>query len=90
MSACEQGLSADRVQKLKASLNVSRQTIMTWLTWWQSRVVPSPFWKGQRGRFMPVLDETKLSFSLLEAFGRETVVAKAAIERVLRFLAPFG
>jgi hypothetical protein len=90
MSACGHGLSPDRVQKLKASLNVSRQTIATWLTWWKNRVVPSPFWKGQRGRFMPALDETKLSFSLLEAFGRETAEAEAAIKSLLRFLAPFG
>ena len=90
MSACQQGLSPDRVQKLTASLNVSRQTIASWLKWWKVRLVPSPFWKGQRGRFMPVLDETKLSFSLLEAFGQENAVAKTAVKSVLRFLAPFG
>ena len=90
MSACGHGLSPDRVQKLKSSLKVSRQTIQTWLTWWKNRLVPSPFWKGRRGRFMPALDETTLPFSLLEAFGRETAEAEVGVKGVLRFLAPFG
>jgi hypothetical protein len=89
LSACQHGLSPSRVGTLKTQLKVSRQTIATWLRWWRDRFVPSPFWKGLRGRFMPTLDEMTLTFALLSAFERECNAAKDVIESLLRCLAPF-
>ena len=45
----------------------------------------TPFWKAQRSRFMPVLDETVMPFCLVEAFHAEN---RAGLIKLMEFLAP--
>jgi hypothetical protein len=89
MSAVAQGLSAARVKDLTTKLKVSRQTVARWLAWWKCRVVTSPFWREQRGRFMPSLDESRLAAGLVEAFEANGEEPREVAVRLLRFIAPW-
>lgn len=89
LSAIYQGPSGRRIAVLQQKLSVSRQTIRRWISWWKDIFVGSRFWRGARGRFMPVLDETNLPESLAEVFIREDTEINPQAEKLLGFLAPF-
>jgi hypothetical protein len=83
VSAMEHGLSVRRVAELNEHLGIGLRTLGRWRQWWRRAFVESGLWRGQRGRFMPPVEEGALPFSLLARFGGET--AQQA-ERVLEFI----
>jgi hypothetical protein len=89
LSAIYQGPSGRRIAVLQQNLSVSRQTIHRWIRWWKDIFVESRFWRGARGRFMPVLDETNLAESLVEQFIQEEFIINPQAEKLLGFLAAF-
>jgi len=87
MSAIHHGLSAARVRDLTTKLRVSRQPVARWLVWWRKHFAGSAFWRVQRGRFMPTLDETKLPLALLEHFETAGDQLRDGVVLLLRWLA---
>ncbi len=79
------GLHAKCVERLRQVLKIDEHTLIRWREWWRETFVASPFWKGARGRFSPVLDDARMPLSLVEAFQGE--VAENMV-RLLVFLAP--
>jgi hypothetical protein len=72
-TALAQGLSASRVKRLRAELEVDRTTLRRWQRWWRETFVHTPFWQTARARFMPPVLETDLPRSLVERFSAGTV-----------------
>ena len=85
VGAMMHGLHAKRVERLRQVLGIDEHTLIRWREWWRETFVASPFWKGARGRFSPVLDDARMPLSLVEAFHGE--VAENMV-RLLVFLAP--
>lgn len=85
MSAMQHGLSPQRVAPLCEVLPIDRRTLERWRQWWLETFVNSPFWKAARARFMPLLTESLLPFSLCERFEAERL---ERLPELLRFLAP--
>ena len=52
-------------------LNISPSTLKRWRQWWLDNFVRSSFWKAMRARFMPVLCEEALPWSLWMRFELE-------------------
>ena len=88
LSALSHGPSGERLATLAAQLNVSRQTIKRWITWWRNVVILSPLWRVRRGEFMPTLAESNLPQSLLDHYIGMINDSRAAVLTLLRFLAP--
>jgi hypothetical protein len=85
LAAMTHGLKAERVRHIRKVLQIDVRTLKRWRQWWLENFVRSRFWKGARARFLPILSEQELPWSLCERFGleqRDQVVA------LLQFLAP--
>lgn len=85
--AMQHGLKARRVEVLREALGIDVRTLQRWREWWLSTFVASPFWKQVKARFMPPLDERKMPWSLVNAFGRP---ARERILELLKFLSSIG
>ena len=85
MSAMQHGLKPTRVEVLRERLGLDRRTLEHWRTWWLGTFVPSPFWKEARARFMPLLCEKTLPWSLCGAF---RIKRLDRLLDLLRFLRP--
>ena len=79
------GLTPQRVESLRLSLGVDRRTLERWRQWWLNAFVQSGFWKIARARFMPLVSEMALPWSLLERFG---LPESERLLDLLKFLAP--
>lgn len=79
------GLTAGRVERLRQVLGIDERTLGRWREWWLGTFVASPFWKGARAQFTPVLDEACMPLSLVEAFSGEDAEKMA---QLLVFIAP--
>jgi len=85
MAAMTHGLSARRVEKLRAELGMDVRSLKRWRQWWLERFIQFPFWKAARGRLMPPADEQTMPLSLVEIFqAREP----EALLKLMKFLAP--
>ena len=85
VSAMQGGITDKRAAKLGESLGVSRRTLWRWRRWWREAFPVSDFWKRERGRFMPSLNDGTLPASLLERFiGKDD---RSRLIRALSFLA---
>ena len=85
VSAMLHGVSEARVQRLREALGIDKRTLERWRAWWVETFVSGDFWRAQRGRFMPSIDEGRLPLTLVEAFdtgGWEGLV------KLMRFLSP--
>jgi len=85
VSAMLHGVSEARVQRLREALGIDKRTLERWRAWWVETFVSGDFWRAQRSRFMPSIDEGLLPFTLVEAFdtgGWEGLV------KLMRFLSP--
>ena len=87
VSAMRHGLKAQRVQVLRESLGLDRRTLERWRQWWSATFVQSSFWKAARARFMPLLCEKTLPWSLCQAFGVER---RDRLLDLLTFLSPIS
>ncbi len=85
LGAMQHGLKPDRVETLREELGVDIRTLKRWRAWWLESFVQSKFWKAQRSRFMPPLNERVMPLSLVEKFGAGTCVGMV---NLLRFLSP--
>ena len=86
VSAMQGGVTDKRAAKLRESLGVSRRTLWRWRSWWRQSFPVSDFWKRERGRFMPPLQDGPLPASLLDRFSGEDERVK--LIQILSFLAP--
>ena len=85
MAAMQHGVKPARVEILREKLGIDRRTLERWRTWWLVTFVESSFWKEARTRFMPVLCQKTLPWSLCEAFG---ISRLDRLLDLLRFLRP--
>lgn len=79
------GLKPERVERLRQELLIDRRTLERWRQWWLSIFVGSSFWKEARARFMPLLCERTLPYSLCASFVTER---RDRLLDLLKFLAP--
>ena len=80
-----QGLSADRLRRMREVLQMDRLTLERWRQWWLDNFVRSSFWKAAHARFLPPLFEQTLLLSLGLTFGVER---RDRLLDLLGFLAP--
>lgn len=85
VSAMVHGLKAERVQRIREVLKIDRRTLERWREWWRSTFVRCSFWKAARARFMPLLCEQTLPWSLGKRFEIER---PERLVDLLKFLAP--
>ena len=85
ISAMRHGLKAQRVQALRESLGIDRRTVERWRAWWLKHFVESGFWKAARARFLPLVCERTLPWSLCQAFG---IDRRDRLLDLLKFLSP--
>jgi len=85
MAAMTHGLSARRVETLRAELGIDARSLKRWRQWWLEQFINTPLWKASRGRFMPPVDEQAMPLSLVKIFkARE----QKALLKLMKFLAP--
>ena len=85
VSAMMHGLKPERVRLIQEKLGIDRRTLERWRDWWLSAFVQGTFWRAGRARFMPVLCERTLPWSLGLRFGIENA---GGLVKLLEFLAP--
>jgi len=85
VAAMVHGLKPERVGMIQEMLGVDRRTLERWRQWWLSTFSAGPFWKMARARFMPVVCEGTLPWSLGRRFGIEGAEGLAGL---MGFLAP--
>ena len=89
VSAMTGGVTERRASIMRALIGVSKRTLQRWRAWWLRMFPPTAFWKGERGRFMPAVDEARLPASLLERFGEAAEGPRGeGLVACVRFLAP--
>jgi hypothetical protein len=86
--AAQKGLTDFRGKMLVEWIKVPRQTIERWCVWWQQSFATSAFFKTERGRFKPQIEEATLPASLLLCF--EGAELSSRLQRLLCFLAPLS
>ena len=79
------GLQPARVRRIRETLQIDSRTLKRWRQWWLDNFVRSSFWKAMRARFMPVLCEEALPWSLWLRFELEE---RDRLLAVLQFLRP--
>jgi hypothetical protein len=84
ISAMMHGLKPERVRRIREVLNISPSTLKRWRQWWLDDFVRSSFWKAMRARFMPVLCEETLPWSLWLRFELEERDRLLAVLQFLR------
>ena len=87
LAALRHGLSADRVQVLREQLGVERRTLERWREWWLEQFASGRPWRLARARFMPLLDEATLPWSLWTRFCAH---GSTPLLELLRFLTPWS
>lgn len=87
VTAMRQGPTPRSFRELERLFSISRRTLRRWQTWWKDHFPRLLFWKRERARFSPPLDDAALPSALLAAFH----ASSSSIEkmgRLLLFLAP--
>jgi len=85
VSAMMHGVNRKRANELSKELEINEKTLRRWREWWLKEFVLTKFWKAARGRFMPLVDEETLPFSLVERFVADT---RERVVNLLEFLVP--
>ena len=86
VTAMRQGPTPRTFRELERLFSISRRTLRRWQSWWQSHFPRLLFWRKERARFAPPLDEMALPSALLAVFDASRSIEK--IGRLLRFLSP--
>jgi hypothetical protein len=87
VTAMRQGPTPRSFRELERLFSISRHTLRRWQSWWKDHFPRLLFWKRERARFSPPLDEAALPSALLAAFD----ASSSSIEkmgRLLLFLSP--
>jgi hypothetical protein len=87
-SALRCGISQRRAEALRASIDVSYQTLQRWRTWWLETFPQTHFWKAVRGRLARPPDTPDLPAALWECFTGPSPLDR--LLRLLRFLSPLS
>jgi len=85
VAAMMHGPNGRRIAVLHEELGIDKRTLLRWRQWFLEVFVHTPFWKANRARFMPVLNEAVMPYCLVESFnaqGREGVI------KLMEFLSP--
>ena len=85
VGAMMHGPNARRIDILHKALGIDARTLKRWRRWWLEVFVQTPFWKANRARFMPTLDDSQMPYCLVCAFhaqGREGLI------KLMEFLWP--
>ena len=85
ITAMLHGLKPARVRRIREALQIDSRTLKRWRQWWLDNFVRSSFWKAARARFMPLVCEQTLPWSLWLSFELEGHHRSLA---VLEFLRP--
>ncbi len=85
MAAMMHGLKPERVRIIQEKLGIDGRTLERWRKWWLTAFVQGSFWRAGRARFMPLLCERTLPWSLGLRFGIE---GAGGLVKLLEFLAP--
>ncbi len=85
LAAMVHGLTPERVRRIQEKLGIDRRTLERWREWWLSAFTAGSYWKAARARFLPVLSERTLPWSLCARFGSERA---GGLIGLLGFLAP--
>lgn len=85
VSAMVHGLKPERIQRIREVMAIDRRTLERWREWWGATFRRSAFWKAARARFMPLLCEMTLPWSLGKRFEIERT---DRLLDLLKFLAP--
>jgi hypothetical protein len=85
VSAMVHGLKPERVRRIREVLGIDRRTLERWREWWLTSFAGGSFWKAARARFMPLVCEKTLPWSLGRRFEIER---PERLLDLLRFLAP--
>jgi hypothetical protein len=83
-----QGPTPRALRELERLFSVSRRTLKRWRIWWGDHFPRLPFWRRERARFAPALDEASLLSALLAAFDVDAFSSLEKMIHLLRFLAP--
>ena len=85
VAAMMHGPNARRIATLHEALGIDARTLKRWRQWWLDVFVRTPFWKANRARFMPALNEALMPYCLVDSFsaqGREGLI------KLMAFLSP--
>ncbi len=85
VSAMMQGLSEERVKRLRHALEIDRRTLGQWREWWMRSFVRGVFWRAERGRFRWPVVEDQMPLGLVEAFG---AWRREGLVNLMKFLSP--
>jgi hypothetical protein len=84
VSAMQQGVTAERMQRLSATLRIDRRTLGRWRKWWLETFA-GPFRPAAMAAFMPPLDLAGVPTTLLDRYVGDL---PAKVIFLLRFLGP--
>lgn len=85
VAAMMHGPNGRRVAVLHEALGIDKRTLLRWRQWWLEEFVQTPFWKVNRARFMPVLEEALMPHCLVESF---SAARRAGLIKLMEFLSP--
>jgi hypothetical protein len=86
LTAMRQGPSPQGFNELRRLFDVSRRTLVRWQVWWKETFPRLAFWRSERARFVPPLDERAMPSPLVTAFAADSSVERLLL--LLRFLSP--
>jgi len=85
VAAMMHGPNGRRIATLHEALGIDTRTLNRWRQWWLEVFVQTPFWKANRARFMPTLDEAQMPYCLVESFNAE---GREGRIKLMEFLSP--
>ena len=85
VAAMMHGPNARRIATLHEALGIDTRTLKRWRQWWLDVFVQTPFWKANRARFMPVLNEALLPYCLVASFQAQE---REGLIKLMEFLSP--
>jgi hypothetical protein len=85
VAAMMHGPKGRRIAVLHEALGIDKRTLLRWRDWWLEDFVHTPFWKANRARLMPVLEEALMPYCLVESFNAE---GREGLIKLMEFLSP--
>lgn len=85
VAAMMHGSNARRVAVLSEALGIDTRTLKRWRQSFLEVFVQTPFWKANRSRFMPLLDESMMPYCLVGSFNAE---GREGLIKLMEFLSP--
>ena len=85
VAAMMHGPNGRRISVLHEALGIDKRTLLRWRDWWLENFVQTPFWKANRARFMPVLEDALMPHCLVESFNAE---GRKGLIKLMEFLSP--